>query len=373
MLDGFDRQGAGYGCGSVTQWFGPSVAVGAIRTLTTAFLECGLSIAVTVDSTLYQNQVLGIEGVNPIYYDTIKSVGISGGHLSSSYYFVGSQVDNLFYLDPHPPPKDGVYEGHIHEADRDHSEHVTHLEKEKDRSGKKKSREKDRDREKRTETSTIPQHCVPTLPLSTRDGLEHFTYHVLVSPSPLQQQYLSSSADSSVGAGRSRGHDDEEDSEEELEEHDCLVSGDGESGGLPLPDYQQVLSSSSVMATTLGGRGAQGQMQAPPSSYRPQSHQQQQQQQQQQHVNTGGWCSASAGPMTPGPGSKFDIVSPPRRGKGKGDEEGDLAFRAEDDDGFGEDDKEEESEIEDDWVDPSLLLHRLGCRCCQRQHRRARR
>ncbi|KAF9543668.1 hypothetical protein CPC08DRAFT_800476 [Agrocybe pediades] len=60
------------------------------------------------------------------------------------------------------------------------------------------------------------------------------------------------------------------------------------------------------------------------------------------------------GPMTPGPGSKFDIVSPPRRGKGKGDEEGDLAFRAEDGDGFGEDDEEEESDIEDDWVDPSL-------------------
>ncbi|KAF9540039.1 hypothetical protein CPC08DRAFT_805092 [Agrocybe pediades] len=46
------------------------------------------------------------------------------------------------------------------------------------------------------------------------------------------------------------------------------------------------------------------------------------------------------GPMTPGPGSKFDIVLPPRR---------------EDDDGFGEDDEEEEeSDIEDDWVDPSL-------------------
>ncbi|KAJ7712218.1 hypothetical protein B0H16DRAFT_1625925 [Mycena metata] len=48
---------------------------------------------------------LGIEGVNPIYYETIKllytfpqSVGIAGGRPSSSYYFVGAQGDGLFYL-----------------------------------------------------------------------------------------------------------------------------------------------------------------------------------------------------------------------------------------------------------------------------------
>jgi len=97
----------------------------------------------------------GIDGVNPVYYEAIKvsplrrgshptcyqaimpmltsplasqeiytwpwqSVGIAGGRPSSSYYFVGSQADNLFYLDPHharpaiplrPPP--GKYEdGH---------------------------------------------------------------------------------------------------------------------------------------------------------------------------------------------------------------------------------------------------------------------
>ncbi|KAJ7775899.1 hypothetical protein DFH07DRAFT_72723 [Mycena maculata] len=51
---------------------------------------------------------LGLDGVNPVYYETIKmlytfpqSVGIAGGRPSSSYYFLGVQGDGLFYLDPH--------------------------------------------------------------------------------------------------------------------------------------------------------------------------------------------------------------------------------------------------------------------------------
>ncbi|KAJ7865221.1 hypothetical protein B0H13DRAFT_1637209, partial [Mycena leptocephala] len=51
---------------------------------------------------------LGLDGVNPIYYETIKllytfpqSVGIAGPRPSSSYYFVGVQGDGPFYLDPH--------------------------------------------------------------------------------------------------------------------------------------------------------------------------------------------------------------------------------------------------------------------------------
>ncbi|TFK64478.1 hypothetical protein BDN72DRAFT_901537 [Pluteus cervinus] len=126
----------------VGQWFGPSTAAGAIQRLVNAFPECGLGVALAVDGTLYQSDVyaashgttnlvrstrrhgksfwghkpvllllgirLGLDGVNPIYYSTIKtiytfpqSVGIAGGRPSSSYYFVGSQADNLFYLDPH--------------------------------------------------------------------------------------------------------------------------------------------------------------------------------------------------------------------------------------------------------------------------------
>ncbi|TRM57351.1 hypothetical protein BD626DRAFT_574659 [Schizophyllum amplum] len=51
---------------------------------------------------------LGLDAVNPIYYETIKqlytfpqSLGIAGGRPSSSYYFVGAQAGDLFYLDPH--------------------------------------------------------------------------------------------------------------------------------------------------------------------------------------------------------------------------------------------------------------------------------
>ncbi|KAJ7695131.1 hypothetical protein B0H17DRAFT_1056529 [Mycena rosella] len=125
----------------VGMWFGPSIAAGAIKALVQAFPACGLGVSVATDGVLYQTSVfeashttaptdsdsetsslawgdrpvllllglrLGLDGVNPIYHETIKrlytfpqSVGIAGGRPSSSYYFVGSQADGLFYLDPH--------------------------------------------------------------------------------------------------------------------------------------------------------------------------------------------------------------------------------------------------------------------------------
>ncbi|KAJ7224495.1 hypothetical protein GGX14DRAFT_351458 [Mycena pura] len=149
----------------VGQWFGPSIAAGAIKALVQAFPTCGLGVSVATDSVLYQTCVfeashtspasdpecdthglswgdrpvllllglrLGLEGVNPIYYDAIKqlytfpqSVGIAGGRPSSSYYFVGAQGDGLFYLDPHhsrpalplyPPPPTMMSEKDMDEA-----------------------------------------------------------------------------------------------------------------------------------------------------------------------------------------------------------------------------------------------------------------
>jgi cysteine protease ATG4 len=149
----------------VGEWFGPSTAAGALKTLVNSFPLCGLGVVNAVDGTIYRSDVysasnissdawvedddaprrsrpssvhrtgwggkpvliliglrLGVDGVNPIYYDSIKtlftfphSVGIAGGRPSSSYYFVASQGNSLFYLDPHftrpavplrvPPPK----------------------------------------------------------------------------------------------------------------------------------------------------------------------------------------------------------------------------------------------------------------------------
>ncbi|KAI0329156.1 hypothetical protein GY45DRAFT_918401 [Cubamyces sp. BRFM 1775] len=214
----------------VGQWFGPSTAAGAIKTLVHAFPQAGLGVAVAVDGVLYESDVygasrsamystrrhgpsrmewgdravlvligirLGIEGVNPLYYNTIKtlytfpqSVGIAGGRPSSSYYFVGSQADNLFYLDPHharpavplrPPPRSG-----------DSWE----------RQGSPEAYGSDRERDR--ERTFRPSHHVrsPTSPLSGRasgtTSGSSFSYRSPAhSPSPLQQQLSTSSASTS--------------------------------------------------------------------------------------------------------------------------------------------------------------------------------
>lgn len=51
---------------------------------------------------------LGIDRVTPVYWRALcsalempQSIGIAGGRPSSSHYFVGTQGEQLFYLDPH--------------------------------------------------------------------------------------------------------------------------------------------------------------------------------------------------------------------------------------------------------------------------------
>lgn len=97
----------------VGQWFGPSTAAGALKTLANSFPICGLSVASAVDGTIYKSDVyaasntttegweptsprkprpssvhrsswgnqpvlilvnlrLGLDNVNPIYYDSVK-------------------------------------------------------------------------------------------------------------------------------------------------------------------------------------------------------------------------------------------------------------------------------------------------------------
>ncbi|GAA97415.1 uncharacterized protein L969DRAFT_74527 [Mixia osmundae IAM 14324] len=130
----------------IGEWFGPSTAAGAIKHLASNFAPANLGVAVSVDGTVYRSDVqaaanppfsepatagrqdpapsvrtswqrpvlilinarLGLDKVNPLYYESIKaalsfpqSVGISGGRPSSSYYFVGVQQNSVYYIDPH--------------------------------------------------------------------------------------------------------------------------------------------------------------------------------------------------------------------------------------------------------------------------------
>ncbi|KDN48512.1 hypothetical protein K437DRAFT_245502 [Tilletiaria anomala UBC 951] len=116
----------------VGEWFGPSTAAGAIKRLVDECAEAKLGVVVATDGEIYLSHIkaasrirgkkntwerpvliligvrLGLSGVNPTYYESIKTTfafphtaGIAGGRPSSSYYFVGVQDSSLLYLDPH--------------------------------------------------------------------------------------------------------------------------------------------------------------------------------------------------------------------------------------------------------------------------------
>lgn len=133
------------------EWFGPSTAAGTIKYLVNEYEGAGLGVVSGGDGVVYQSEVetigrwkegektrpvlvllgarLGIDEVNPVYWPSIKvrhlfflsrtntelttrrkalftfpqSVGIAGGRPSSSYYFIGTQENSLFYIDPHYP------------------------------------------------------------------------------------------------------------------------------------------------------------------------------------------------------------------------------------------------------------------------------
>ncbi|KAJ3921692.1 cysteine protease [Lentinula edodes] len=216
----------------VGMWFGPSTAAGAIRSLVHAYSDAGLGVAVATDGLLTQTDVyaashgtastsyprrgkgaahtswgdrpvlvlfgirLGLDGVNPIYYDTIKmlytfpqSVGIAGGRPSSSYYFVGSQTDNLFYLDPHharpavplrPPPTVALTG----------PSSAFSAEKIKKVSTKKSHKHSTRSSSGGSSGSSGGSYqglqAMSGSPSSTRTGS---SFHTPLAPSPLQQQY----------------------------------------------------------------------------------------------------------------------------------------------------------------------------------------
>ncbi|CAB4424370.1 unnamed protein product [Rhizophagus irregularis] len=117
---------------NIGEWFGPLTASQVIKALVEDYSAAQLSVHVVTDGVVYKNEVykvaknnrsgrdffqsvlilvstrLGTDNLNPKYYDALKayfrfphSVGIAGGKPSSSYYFIGTQGDDLFYLDPH--------------------------------------------------------------------------------------------------------------------------------------------------------------------------------------------------------------------------------------------------------------------------------
>ncbi|KAG8220332.1 cysteine protease required for autophagy [Butyriboletus roseoflavus] len=214
----------------VGQWFGPSTAAGAIKTLVHAFPEAGLGVAVAADGVVYQTDVyaasnvhigsprrharsswggqavlvligirLGIDGVNPIYYEPIKalytfpqSVGIAGGRPSSSYYFMGSQADNLFYLDPHharpavpfrPAPPSSVHGYPTVRSPESTPDNAS------DRRAATRS--------PGAQSTSSHHHRAPTSPSSVKTGSSTFSYHAPLSPSPLQHQLSTASSVSS--------------------------------------------------------------------------------------------------------------------------------------------------------------------------------
>ncbi|ODQ67853.1 hypothetical protein NADFUDRAFT_44575 [Nadsonia fulvescens var. elongata DSM 6958] len=119
------------------EWFGPSAAASSIKGLMDNFRDSSRNnlhiyynatsggdiyetplrqLATNEGTTTFEPVLLlctlrlGIDNVNPVYWDSLKqllsmgqSVGIAGGRPSSSHYFFGYQGDYLFYLDPHLP------------------------------------------------------------------------------------------------------------------------------------------------------------------------------------------------------------------------------------------------------------------------------
>lgn len=130
---------------SVGQWFGPSTMAHVIKAMVTEWHSRLFSVYVSNESTIYRKQLLelarkgdpkkpgtgaspeastceglwqpvliilplrlGLEKLNRVYKPSLlrvfswpQCVGMMGGKPSMSFYFIGAQDENLFYLDPH--------------------------------------------------------------------------------------------------------------------------------------------------------------------------------------------------------------------------------------------------------------------------------
>ncbi|ORX70894.1 peptidase C54, partial [Linderina pennispora] len=117
----------------IGDWLGPSIGAHVMLRISRMHHKCPLAIHVALDQEVFTKEVretafggpargpngwkpllllvpvrLGFERVDPKYTEKIKTlfqipqtVGLVGGKPSRSYYFIGRQGDNLFFLDPH--------------------------------------------------------------------------------------------------------------------------------------------------------------------------------------------------------------------------------------------------------------------------------
>ncbi|KAK4179741.1 hypothetical protein QBC36DRAFT_63901 [Triangularia setosa] len=159
-IQNFVNHGA-VACGKYPgEWFGPSATARCIQALAKKH-DSSLRVYLTRDlPEVYEDSFmstanpdgkhfhptlilvstrLGIDKINPIYHEAListlqvpQAIGIAGGRPSSSHYFIGSQGQWLFYLDPHHPRPALPYRENpndytIEELDTCHTRRLRHL------------------------------------------------------------------------------------------------------------------------------------------------------------------------------------------------------------------------------------------------------
>src|SRR5712691_11223734 len=112
-------------------------------------------------------------------YTRSQSIGIAGGHPSSSYYFTGSQADNLFYRDPHHSRAAVLLQIPPNSTERERGVPIRQITPE------------------RGTASPPGHHRSPTSPASGHMGSSTFPHRIPALPSPLSKQLSTSSSSSS--------------------------------------------------------------------------------------------------------------------------------------------------------------------------------
>ncbi|KAF2011808.1 hypothetical protein BU24DRAFT_329087, partial [Aaosphaeria arxii CBS 175.79] len=144
------------------EWFGPSATARCIQDLANAYEGTGLRVYISGDGAdVYEDNLkqlavdangkfvpmlilvgtrLGIDKITPVYWEALKaalqmpqSIGIAGGRPSASHYFVGTQSNDFFYLDPHTtrpllPFRNSPAEYHPDEVSSCHTRRIRRIE-----------------------------------------------------------------------------------------------------------------------------------------------------------------------------------------------------------------------------------------------------